>query len=357
MATSQDYFSKSTLTPRTPPQVTAGTKTPSKNPQFKLRENLTAETASSVETETEMNFETVEGKSSKRRRSSDGGTKIKQTKFSPTVARTAGNSNMELTVYLKGLDFNLAAETRRHPQVILKALNDACGITVNASNSKLTGENIRIVCESALHRDKFLAVTELAGRTIVASRPWCLERLTGGRQLDTRQLTSTQVSSAQVNAPVESRRAANTESSDSLPEEAADGPGNRVTLGVVYGVPTHISTEQPDQHLSLGVVYGVPVHVSTDQLAADNNCQWARCLTQQQQPTAVDPAGAQPTTDSDQLETLCRLTTLCIGSPDIDNCHGLLAPQGARLSAEAHAVQQLLGLRSPGQALQEYCRL
>ena len=59
-------------------------------------------------------------------------------------------------------------------------------------------------------------------------------------------------------------------------------PGNRVTLGVVYGVPTHISTEQ---------------------LAAENHCQWARCITQQVNTARATEAHSTSTTDQVDVYT------------------------------------------------------
>ena len=134
-------------------------------------------------------------------------------------------------------------------------------------------------------------------KTVVASRPWCLERLASRRQLDTRQPIHTQVSAAQVDTSADLHSTADTELSDTLPRETVVNTSDRVTLGVIYGVPAHIST---------------------DQLAAENHCQWARCITQQV--TAARATEAHSTSTTDQVDVYTALLAFTADRPQSITC-------------------------------------
>jgi hypothetical protein len=201
---------------------------------------------------------------------------------------------MDLTLYIKGINYNLAAETRRHPQIICKEIEQAAGCSADVNRWKLTGESIRITCENLIQCNKLLTVNELAKRPVVVTRPWCVERVAGRRQHDAPVFTSTQVHSGQV------------DSADAL--HCADD------TGAVAGVGTQPTQTSDTDRVSLGVVYGVPEDISTEKLAADNACKWVRRLTQQAASAAHDTA--QSTSHSDHLDTYTALLAFTSDRPN-----------------------------------------
>ena len=156
-----DFSKKSSLTPRTPPHgfvqsTVVINPTPLEYQVLQDNSNL-AQPA-------EMDFQIVETKNSKRPRSPENEENTKQPKLPPSSKASELNPRMDLTIYIKGRECNIATEIRNHPQAMTKQLNEACGGAADLKKCKITGERIRIMCDNTIQRDKLLVLTSLAGK-------------------------------------------------------------------------------------------------------------------------------------------------------------------------------------------------
>ena len=94
------------------------------------------------------------------------------------ISTYANRVKSNLTLYLRGSGYDITKEVKIKSKKYESEINGYLPSSekCNLSNWKMTGECLRITCNSALQKNNILSIEALCDKPIEVSEPWSLER-------------------------------------------------------------------------------------------------------------------------------------------------------------------------------------
>lgn len=80
---------------------------------------------------------------------------------------------IQRTIYIKGTDYNIVRDAKAKPIQYNKQITEKFGAVEHVSLSK---DNLRVICRNKTQKDNLLQCTELLGKPVIVSEPYCLSK-------------------------------------------------------------------------------------------------------------------------------------------------------------------------------------